>query len=258
MPRSKRSKVVTLARTQKRGTVRKDGLIERLRTSLDEYAYVYVFSFENLRTTYLKDVRDKWEASRFYLGKNKVLQVGLGRSASEERYKDVHFLGKHLTGNRGLFFTNSPKEDVLSFFNTYKQDDHARSGFAATQTVTVPEGPLVDWAHSLEPLLKKLGMPTRLVKGVIHVDREWTVCKEGQPVTPEQAKILKLMDIKMSEFKITMLYMWSKDSESVEQLLSDEEIAAATSDSSSSSCAQFHDDDESPEVIELDLNQLTA
>jgi hypothetical protein len=60
----------------------------------------------------------------------------------------------------------------------------------ATQTVELPAGPLPNFGHSMEPHLRKLGMPTRLNKGVIELDRHFTVCKEGATLTPEQAKIL--------------------------------------------------------------------
>jgi len=70
------------------------------------------------------------------------------------------------------------------------EKDYARAGFVATETVELPAGPLPQFAHSIEPHLRKLGLPTRLNKGVIELDRNHTVCKKGATLTPEQAKIL--------------------------------------------------------------------
>jgi hypothetical protein len=48
------------------------------------------------------------------------------------------------------------------------------------------------FSHSLETYLRSLGMPTSLKGGVIELLSEYTVCKAGEPLTPEQAKLLVL------------------------------------------------------------------
>lgn len=72
----------------------------------------------------------------------------------------------------------------------YGEDDYARSGFVATETIELPAGPLPDFAHSIEPHLRQLGMPTALSKGVVTLLKDYTVCKEGQTLAPEPARIL--------------------------------------------------------------------
>jgi mRNA turnover protein 4 len=47
--------------------------------------------------------------------------------------------------------------------------------------------------------------------GVIYLRTPHTVCKEGDTLTPDQAKILKLLDMKMSEFYFQIIGMWSDD-----------------------------------------------
>jgi mRNA turnover protein 4 len=68
--------------------------------------------------------------------------------------------------------------------------DYARSGFVATETVTLPAGPL-PYAHSMEPYLRnELGMPTALRNAVVNLEKEFTVCRQGEKLTPENARIL--------------------------------------------------------------------
>jgi Insertion domain in 60S ribosomal protein L10P len=38
-------------------------------------------------------------------------------------------------------------------------------------------------------------MPTRLKNGVIHLESEYVLCSAGKPISPEQAKLLKLLGI---------------------------------------------------------------
>jgi len=49
-------------------------------------------------------------------------------------------------------------------------------------------------AHSIEPQLRKLGMSTKLIKGVPSLDVEHVVCKEGQELKSDQVNLLKLFN----------------------------------------------------------------
>ena len=75
------------------------------------------------------------------------------------------YLLQLLKGNVGLFFTNHPRDKVISWFQSYCEQDHARAGCLATDDVILEEGPLVQFPHSVEPHLRGLGLPTTLNKG---------------------------------------------------------------------------------------------
>ena len=77
----------------------------------------------------------------------------------------VHVL-QLLRGNVGLFFTNQPRGDVISWFQLYSEQDYARAGCQATDDVILGEGPLEKFPHSMEPQLRTLGLPTTLNKGM--------------------------------------------------------------------------------------------
>lgn len=71
--------------------------------------------------------------------------------------------------------TNKDVIDVLEWFKTYQATEYARAGFVATKDVILPEGPLEDFSHTIEPHLRRLGLPTSLEKGVIHLIKEYQV-----------------------------------------------------------------------------------
>ncbi|KAJ3032864.1 mRNA turnover 4 [Rhizophlyctis rosea] len=60
----------------------------------------------------------------------------------------------------------------------------------------------------MEPQLRALGMPTALVNGVVTVRSEFTVCREGEPLTPEQAQLLKHFYIQMADFHVNITCYW--------------------------------------------------
>lgn len=67
MPKSKRAKVVHLSKTTKKGKELTLRLYANIREAIPKYPYIYVFSVDNMRNTFLKDVRTHFSDSRFVL-----------------------------------------------------------------------------------------------------------------------------------------------------------------------------------------------
>jgi len=217
MPKSKRNKVTTLSQTTKKvGLEFKQNMIDKIRQGVDDYSNLFVFSVENMRNTHLQAVRDAWKSENkkglFFMGKNRVMAVALGREEAEEYNDMLHRVSRLLRGsNRGLMFTNEDPLKVEEFFEAHSEPDFARTNGTATEDVVLPEGPLPQFGHAMEPQLRGMGMPTSLKRGVITLLNEYTVCKKGDKLTSEQARILKLLGHKQAEFKIDLIALWSKD-----------------------------------------------
>eukprot|EP01102_Stenamoeba_stenopodia_P005135 TRINITY_DN15645_c0_g1_i1.p1 TRINITY_DN15645_c0_g1~~TRINITY_DN15645_c0_g1_i1.p1 ORF type:complete len:240 (-),score=64.17 TRINITY_DN15645_c0_g1_i1:15-734(-) len=210
MPKSKRERLITLAKTGKKGRARKEYLVEQIREALDGFKYIYVFSLENMRNNRLKEVRATWKNSRFFFGKNKVMAIALGKTPEDEIKPELHRVAARISGSCGLMFTNEKPDEVLNFFNTYKQSDFARSGAKATQQVALSKGPMPEFSHAMADRLRKLGLPVMLKNGVIVLEKDFSVCEVGDVLTPEQTKILKLLQIKMSDFHFIPVCSWSE------------------------------------------------
>ena len=74
----------------------------------------------------------------------------------------------------------------------------------------------VPMQHSVEPHLRKLGLPTRLDKGKIMLDGDFVVCKEGEVLGSGQASLLKLFGVAMAEFGVEVKVVWEKETGRVE------------------------------------------
>lgn len=189
----------------------KQKIIEDVRACAEKFERLFTFTVKNMRNIHMKDVRHQWSHSRFFFGKNKVMVLALGKSKDDEYLDGLHHVSVHLHGETGLLFTNKPKKEVLEFFKKYRAADFARSGNVATETVILKEGPLPGFQHSMEPQLRQLGLPTSLNRGVITLLHEHTVCKKGEVLSPEKARILKLLGHTMADFTLTATGMWTKD-----------------------------------------------
>jgi len=204
MAKSKREKIYNLTRTQKKTKAIKQTLIDSIQQAFDEYSSCYVFEYGNLRSQYMKEIRSTWGTSRFFMGKNRVMQKSLGDSQTSECKKGSHKLSKRLVGHRGLLFTNTSHDDVTKFFSEYSVEDYARAGTPAPDDVVLPPGP-IDAVPSMEIQYRKLGLPTELKNGVVSLREEHYLCRKGELINVEQAKLLKLFDHKLSTFQIQLV-----------------------------------------------------
>jgi hypothetical protein len=52
---------------------------------------------------------------RLFLGKNKIVQLALGKSSEDEYQDNLSNVSELLSGNVGLLATNRPKADILKY-----------------------------------------------------------------------------------------------------------------------------------------------
>ncbi|CAE6533867.1 unnamed protein product [Rhizoctonia solani] len=225
MPRSKRSKVGNVGFVVSSPDV--DGTIARkIREHAQKWKYAWVFSVGDMRNAALKDIRAQWKSTgRMFCARNTVMVKAIGSTEEEEIRSGIHAITKYLHSGAGIFFTDWDPKETLEWFNDYKKPDFARAGNVATREVVLPEattkGPVCDQtpspdppaplAHTLEPRLRQLGLSTRLVRGVPSLSAPHIICKAGQQLTAEQAALLRLLGIQMTEFRMNCLCWWGED-----------------------------------------------
>ncbi|XP_058837466.1 mRNA turnover protein 4 homolog [Topomyia yanbarensis] len=264
MPKSKRDKKVSLTKTERKGLSNKQQIIEDIQECRQKYANIFLFSVQNMRNSKLKDIRAAWKNSRFFFGKNRVMQLGLNFVSDDgeddpKLGKDLEQLREQMVGQCGLLFTSETKETVLDWFDSYSADEFARSGFQATKTVRLKEGPLEEFSHAIEPHLRSLGMPTKLERGIVTLYKDFTVCEKGKLLTPEQARILKLLGKPLAKFKVVVNCCYTKQNGFEEINKRDIEVTKKTKKvlvkKSAKQSAEDDEDDMSQDDEDDDMSQ---
>jgi mRNA turnover protein 4 len=222
--------LVNLTKTGKKGKDLKGSLIEQIRTALDTYSTVYVFAIENMRTELLQSARANLKGrARFFIGKNRVMAKALGTTLEDEQREGISQLASKLSGEVGLLFVREEEskgyelkteegealiseEELISYLDSLEQGDFARPGSLATETVTVPSGPLITRdglpvPSNLEGQVRQCGMPVTLIRGVVVVPEgpDRVICNEGDKLNADQARLLKLLNYQMVTFRIRLL-----------------------------------------------------
>ncbi|RMZ79860.1 hypothetical protein DV737_g3206, partial [Chaetothyriales sp. CBS 132003] len=251
MPSSKRARVVPTSKTRKDRKELVRRLAAKIQQCASDYGYIYVFDVQNMRSSFLKQVRTDLDDSRIIMGKTKVMMVALGRSAETEAVPGVSALQPYVTGEVGLLFTNRGRDEVVDYFDTYVESDYARSGTQASAEVRIPPG-LIHTQYGvvggeedplplqIEPQLRKLGVPTRIKAGKVVLedaadggsmaddDEGYLVCSQGDTLDSRQTSILKILGVRMSEFKMDLRAVYDKEQGSVSAIGTMEVDAAGT------------------------------
>ena len=210
---------VALTQTDKRATrAHKSSYIEDVRGSVDKHKSLYVFRYENMRSKNFKLVRQHFREgvgdapSRILLGKNKLMQIALGRSAEEEYMDNLRQVAKCLTGGSvGILFTSCPLNEVEGYFASMVEADFARAGSIAPRSVIVTKDMLLEFPVSMMEQFRKLGMSVGIENGKIVFlsgREEWRLCKEGENLSAEKCKLLVHFGQKISEFKVNLVCRW--------------------------------------------------
>jgi len=232
---------VVLTKTAKKTREHKTSYVETVRDAIDAGDRVYLFSYENMRSNHFKDVRlhfrggknsgkadedgmgddDNAGDGRIFLGKNKLLQIALGRTPEDEHADNLHRLSKFLTGSVGILCTNQKADDVEEYFAKLAVEDFARAGATSPKTVVLRKEQVETHPVSMVEQFRKLGMPVEIKNGRVALvggRTEWEVCQEGKELSVEQCKILVHMGVKLATFRIGLVCRWEKEEGAVEEL----------------------------------------
>lgn len=212
---------VALTQTEKRATRdHKSNYIQQVRDAIDEHEAVYLFNYENMRSNKFKDVRLEFRGDgRILLGKNKLLQIALGRTPEEEYAENLRHVAKRIAGGSvGLLITSKPANKVERYFESLSEPDYARAGARSTAEVSITQHKMDHFPVSMMEQLRKLGMPVEIKMGkVVFRDGQSShrICKKDEVLSAEQCKLLKHFEIKLVNFEVKLLCRWS-DGEFVE------------------------------------------
>jgi len=228
MPQSKRSRVVALTQTAKKSRDHKSSVIKEVRAAIDNHDTLYLFSYENMRSNKFKNVRMHFrepdmegKPSRIFLGKNKLLQIALGKTLEEEYSENLRHVAKLTSGSVGLLLTSQPRKDVESYFSDLVEDDFARAGSVSPRKVIITNDMVEMHPVSMMEYFRKLGLPVEINNGRVSLVgemKDFTLCKEGDTLSAETCKALVHFGVKVSEFKVCLVCRWTSSDGAFELL----------------------------------------
>jgi len=87
---------VSLTKTAKHGKEWKKEMYTKVRDSAEAYNNIFVIRMDGLRIGAISEVRKHFRGSEIYMGKNKVMQIALGKDQASEVNENIHKLASRL------------------------------------------------------------------------------------------------------------------------------------------------------------------
>ena len=206
MPKSERNRVVPLSKvTKKSPGEKKERQVKNVHKYLKQYKYCYAFVYKNMTNIAMISLKEYFKDSVFMIGKNHVMQIGLGKTEDDEIKRGSSKLNIFLKGNCGLFFTDKTPEEIIPYFKEYSSPYFGNVGSISNQTLILKRGfdeHLADFPSSMESQFRQLGMNIKIDNGKFCLLDDYIVCQEGKGLTPDQCKMCKHLGINLDEFKI--------------------------------------------------------
>jgi len=219
MPKSKRTKVVSLNKTTSNKKDLKEKVMDKLKSYFKKYNNVYLLDFQNLTNESQKKVTMSLQGSLLF-GKKSVLRVFF--VAKMGQYPSLDQLIEKLEDKNlkdvCLFFTNSPKSEVLSIIKEFKSSEFAQPETIASATVQLAPGTEVfdSISSSNDAYLRNMGLFVTVKNGKLNLEEKFVAAIKGKPVTVIQSKILKMLGIKVGTFEAKPICLWDKALDSFE------------------------------------------
>eukprot|EP01084_Bolivina_argentea_P003253 6087_1 len=216
MPR-KNPELMSFTKVKKKTIEDKRANMEKVRDLVDQYSHIYVFDTNNFRNPLMKKLKKEFEFNgRFFMGKVKPTMIALGKNEHNEYRDNLRFVANALLkvakgGHKGLFFTNNKPDKINHFFRNYKVTTFAKTGFVATKDYIINKGELNQFVFSQEYVLKRLGIPVVLKNGRLILNQNYILCEKGQPLKPEQCKLLELFNEPMAKFCVNIYGYWTNN-----------------------------------------------
>lgn len=213
-----------------------------IQSAVDSYAYIWVFDVQNMRNTSIKEVRARLSDCRIFMGKTKLMVHALGATAETEHAPGLRLLTPYMSGEIGLLFTDHAAEEIEGYIAAFRALDYPRAGTNAASGFAIPRGELrtsygVDGGEDdpipigVEPTLRKLGVPTKIVKGKVLLEETadpegmqeeeeegYVVCRQGEILDSRQTTLLKMFGVRMAEFRVSLRAVWEKAGGSVREV----------------------------------------
>lgn len=208
-----------LSKTGKKGKEQKEKLVEQVRACSQEYPHAYLIRLHNSRSAALQRLRARLaqeDGTRLFIGKNRVMSLALGKDAASAQVSGAHQLAARLSGDVGLMFSRMSPVDLQAHLRDLSGTEWARTGNIAPRTIEIErigefeplrrDDDMEPIPATAEPQLRQAGLPCQLRGGhIILTQPSYVVCQEGDTLTADQCRLLKLLGFPLVEFSVDLV-----------------------------------------------------
>ncbi|KYN97431.1 putative ribosome biogenesis protein MRT4 [Plasmodium gaboni] len=215
MPKSKRNVKISLTKVKKKVNKKemKDlKLLEIKKMIQIPNVYVYVLDIRTYSNNNLKVAIEHFKPNgKFFIGKNKLMKLALGINENNEIKPNMSKISELLVGNRILLITKDGPLSVLKFFNEFQPEEYIKHGNISPQDITLKCGDVLNVPVSMQKDLQKRKLNFDIIDQKIILKENKILAEKDKLISLENSKILRMLNMKIAFFDITVLGYWYLD-----------------------------------------------
>jgi large subunit ribosomal protein L10 len=176
--------------------------VNDLKELINSFEVVGIANLSDIPARQLQKMRQTLrDDATIRMSKKTLISLALDDS---DKKGSINALGDHMDGQPALVFTNMNPFKLFKILESNKTSAPAKAGAIATEDIVVPKG---DTGFPPGPILGELqqvGIPAKIDKGKIVVQKDQVVVKAGEEVSAKVAGILTRLDIHPMEVGIDL------------------------------------------------------
>ncbi|CRG85400.1 ribosome biogenesis protein MRT4, putative [Plasmodium relictum] len=212
MPKSKRNVTISLTKVKKKlnKKEKKDLKLTEIKKNIEiPNIYIYVLDIRTYSNNNLKKVIEHFKPNgKIFFGKNKLMRLALGINQENEAKPNIHKISELLVGNRMLLITKDAPLKVIKFFNEFQPEEYIKHGNISSQDVTLKCGEVLNVPVSMQKDLQKRKLNFDIIDQKIILKENKILAEKNKIISIENAKILRMLNMKIAKFDITVLGYW--------------------------------------------------
>ncbi len=167
--------------------------VKSLKDMIDSFPVVGIVNLQDIPAKQLQNIReDLRDKVTFRMSKNKLMKIALEKT-DKEKLKD------HIDDGAAFIFSNENPFRIYRLLQKSKSPAPAKPGDIAKSDIIIPQGSTGLPPGPLVSELQTLGVPAKIDKGTISVQKDAVIVKEGEVISKKISSILSRLKIEPME-----------------------------------------------------------
>ncbi|MCD6373718.1 MAG: 50S ribosomal protein L10 [Thermococcus sp.] len=180
--------------------------VEELAEIIKSYPVIALVDVAGVPAYPLSKMREKLRGKALLrVSRNTLIELAIKKAAQELGQPELEKLIDHIQGGAGILATEMNPFKLYKFLEESKTPAPAKPGAVVPRDVVIPAGPTSLAPGPLVGEMQALGIPARIDKGKVSIQKDYTVLKAGEVITDQLARILNALGIEPLEVGLNLL-----------------------------------------------------
>jgi len=183
--------------------------VEVLANIIKEHPVIALVDVANVPAYPLSKMRENLrDKAVLRVSRNTLIELAIKKAAEELGKPELVKLIDYIQGGAAILATEMNPFKLYRFLQENKTPAPAKPGVPVPKDVVVPAGPTALAPGPVVGEMQALGIPARIEKGKVTIQKETVVLKAGEIITPQLANILNKLGLEPLEVGLDVLAVY--------------------------------------------------